>query len=116
MDNPVLRALKKAFEVVMPSCVATVDQLVNEDDEADIVLTNDRDKALSFFKDTEHAIIVLLYFRQDHGELAKALSARFPERIKAIALFDHGNESDTNNYITRITPVINAVRAAKGEV
>lgn len=52
--------------------------------EVKMVFTNSSNRALSVIKDTESAMIVIVYHLERDGVAAESLASRFPKRVRGI--------------------------------
>lgn len=85
--------LAKAIEVVSATFGAEiVEELVREDVEAHIAVTNTVSHALRMVKETETTHVVLASFYKRDQETAEALASRYPGRISAVAFIGEGEE------------------------
>lgn len=106
-------ALTKVMHMILLDTAPAETSVCENGDEADLAIINSADKALRIYKETERTVIVIAYFGREAALGACALAGRFPDRIKAVALFDQSEESEGNTFLTRIAPVVEAVKAAK---
>jgi|GEM_PF-5272118 len=83
--NPLAAAVKMLATAISGAVI--VDQLVDAQDiEADVAVFNRVDEALRALKETEHTRILIAHFTKSERDVAMAFAARFPERVKALAL------------------------------
>lgn len=78
------RAVAAALKQVATAFGAVpVSKLADSETEADIAVTNTIETALRMAKESEQTYIILAYFYRRDQDEAKALAARFPDRITA---------------------------------
>jgi hypothetical protein len=84
--------IARAIRVITSRSVEHTDELVQNDIEADIAMTNTIEIALRLVKETERTHIVLTYYRRDEKAQADALASRFPERISVVTIIGEIDE------------------------
>lgn len=100
----VAAALKQVATAFGAEAVA---QLADGETEADIAVTNTIEMALRIVKESERTHIILAYFYRRDQDEAKALAARFPDRITAAPMIAFTADD------TEIVPFLATVIAGK---
>lgn len=88
-----------------------VAELVHEDVEADIVVTDSIARVLHMLKETEATTFVLTHFGRDAAENAKAFAARFPDRVHAVPMVGDGDDVELVPFLHQLI----AQKAGEGQ-
>ncbi|MBM3191209.1 MAG: hypothetical protein FJZ63_00970 [Chlamydiae bacterium] len=98
-NNPIQMALHQVMTHL--GCDA-MEQVVQGDMEADIVVTNDTATALRLVKETEKTAIVIMYLYPKEREEAKAVAERFPGRMSTVGICDPNDDMSLVPFLLRL--------------